>query len=62
MFDIAELELFALGPRLRHVVVQGTPSIRRNEVGSKISDNLAGRAMNLGQLDGLALFVDEESR
>ena len=35
-------------------------SIRRNEVGSKISDNLAGRAMAAGSTSGLLNYVDED--
>jgi CRISPR-associated protein Cas5d len=35
-------------------------SIRRNEVGSKISASTVTRAMNAGRLDGLALYVDED--
>ena len=35
-------------------------SIRRNEVGSKISEGNAKRAMNAGRLDGLVLYVDED--
>ncbi len=35
-------------------------SIRRNEVGSKISDALAERAMNAGSPAGLALYADQE--
>ena len=35
-------------------------SIRRNEVGSKISEANVKRAMNSGRLDGLALVVDED--
>jgi CRISPR-associated protein Cas5d len=35
-------------------------SIRRNEVGSKISDTNVQRAMNAGRLEGLALVVDDD--
>jgi CRISPR-associated protein Cas5d len=35
-------------------------SIRRNEVGSKISERNVREAMNGGRLDGLALYVDED--
>jgi CRISPR-associated protein Cas5d len=35
-------------------------SIRRNEVGSKISEANVIRAMNAGRIDGLALYVDED--
>src|SRR5262245_66464387 len=35
-------------------------SIRRNEVGSKISEGNVRRAMNAGSVDGLALYVDED--
>lgn len=35
-------------------------SIRRNEVGSKISASKVTAAMNAGRLDGLALYVDED--
>lgn len=35
-------------------------SIRRNEVGSKISERNIKEAMNGGSLDGLALYVDED--
>jgi CRISPR-associated protein Cas5d len=35
-------------------------SIRRNEVGSKISERNVKEAMNAGGLDGLALYVDED--
>jgi CRISPR-associated protein Cas5d len=35
-------------------------SIRRNEVGSKISASIVTRAMNAGRPDGLALYVDED--
>lgn len=35
-------------------------SMRRNEVGSKISEANVKRAMNAGNLDGLALYVDED--
>jgi CRISPR-associated protein Cas5d len=35
-------------------------SIRRNEVGSKISEANVKKAMNSGGLDGLALVVDED--
>ena len=35
-------------------------SIRRNEVGSKISARTATTAMNAGTLEGLGLFVDED--
>jgi CRISPR-associated protein Cas5d len=35
-------------------------SIRRNEVGSKISETKARQAMNAGRLEGLALYVDED--
>jgi len=35
-------------------------SIRRNEVGSKISEGNIRRAMNAGSVDGLALYVDED--
>jgi CRISPR-associated protein Cas5d len=35
-------------------------SIRRNEVGSKISESNVKRAMNSGRLDGLTLVVDED--
>src|SRR5215813_10489240 len=35
-------------------------SIRRNEVGSKISESNIRRAMNAGSVDGLALCVDED--
>jgi CRISPR-associated protein Cas5d len=35
-------------------------SIRRNEVGSKISASKVAKAMTAGRLDGLALYVDED--
>lgn len=35
-------------------------SVRRNEVGSKISDTLAARAMNAGSAAGLELYVEED--
>ncbi|WP_395666001.1 type I-C CRISPR-associated protein Cas5c [Methylocella sp.] len=35
-------------------------SVRRNEVGSKISESAARAAMRSGHLDGLALAVDED--
>ncbi len=35
-------------------------SIRRNEVGSKISESRGRQAMNAGRIDGLALYVDED--
>jgi CRISPR-associated protein Cas5d len=35
-------------------------SIRRNEVGSKISDRTAGTAMKNGTIDGLRLLVDDD--
>ena len=35
-------------------------SLRRNEVGSKISEANVRRAMNSGRLDGLVLYVDED--
>lgn len=35
-------------------------SIRRNEVGSKISEASVTRAMNAGHVGGLALYVDED--
>lgn len=35
-------------------------SVRRNEVGSKISDTLAARAMNAGSAAGLGLYVEED--
>jgi CRISPR-associated protein Cas5d len=35
-------------------------SIRRNEVGSKISDRNVGTAMRAGSLEGLATLVDED--
>ncbi|KAB2911582.1 MAG: type I-C CRISPR-associated protein Cas5 [Hyphomicrobiaceae bacterium] len=35
-------------------------SIRRNEVGSKISARNVAEAMNGGRVDGLALYVDED--
>lgn len=35
-------------------------SIRRNEVGSKISDRAAAAAMKAGDIDGLRLIVDED--
>jgi CRISPR-associated protein Cas5d len=35
-------------------------SIRRNEVGSKISASTVAKAMTAGRLDGLALYVDED--
>jgi CRISPR-associated protein Cas5d len=35
-------------------------SIRRNEVGSKISEGNTRRAMSAGSVDGLALYVDED--
>jgi CRISPR-associated protein Cas5d len=35
-------------------------SIRRNEVGSKISDRNATSAMTSGKLDGLVTYVDED--
>jgi CRISPR-associated protein Cas5d len=35
-------------------------SVRRNEVGSKISDTVAARAMNTGRPDSLMLFVNDE--
>jgi CRISPR-associated protein Cas5d len=35
-------------------------SIRRNEVGSKISDRNATTAMTTGKLDGLGTYVDED--
>jgi CRISPR-associated protein Cas5d len=35
-------------------------SIRRNEVGSKISEANVKRAMNSGRVDGLVLYVDED--
>ena len=35
-------------------------SIRRNEVGSKISDTSASRAMASGKLDGLVHYVDDD--
>ena len=35
-------------------------SIRRNEVGSKISDSLVSRAMSAGTVDGLSMRVDED--
>lgn len=35
-------------------------SIRRNEVGSKISDRNASNAMASGKVEGLATFVDED--
>jgi len=35
-------------------------SLRRNEVGSKISERNVKTAMNSGRLDGLGIFVDED--
>ena len=35
-------------------------SIRRNEVGSKISAGNVAAAMKVGRLDGLALYIDED--